>query len=49
MADLIEDYNEWLEFEADMATNPFESWVSAKAADTTNISGFHGHPALTNT
>ena len=25
MADLVEDYNEWLNFEADMATNPFES------------------------
>ena len=25
MGDLIEDYNEWLDFEADMAANPFEN------------------------
>ena len=49
IADLVEDYNEWLDFEADMVTNPFENWVSAKAADTTNISGFYGHSALINT
>ena len=23
MGDLIEDYQEWLDFEADMATNPY--------------------------